>query len=582
MTAAGDLIGGRYRLERPIGSGGMATVWRAVDDETGAVVAVKLMHPRVQDDPDLLLRFRREADVVSRLDHPCIVRMLDQDAGADDGPYIVFELVDGVTLKALIRQRGPLDPAEAASIASQVARGLELAHRSGVVHRDIKSHNVLVTDSGVAKLTDFGIARLLDGMQDGLTRTGTVLGTSDYLAPEQARGLGVDGRTDVYALGIVLYESLTGELPFPADTPMGVALRQVRDPMPDPREARPEVPAYLAAIVMRACEKDPDARFPSALDMADALIDVPAGATAAMPVIPAEVAAADADTGRLAPASLPEEAATGVLAPVPPVVVEGDAPGAGSASGAGDTGDTRITDDASTLTGAAGPAMPVAESAPEAVAGPPGPKAQPVIATAPRKRRWPAVVAGVLVLGAGAAAAVVVTTGGTEAVSPGGSGGASAGGGGGAIMTGMQPLQLASVTDADPGGEGREMPGEVPLAYDGNEATAWRTERYATPDFGGLKDGVGLALALESPAVARRLLVTTKGTGGTFQVLAGEPGPEARVVGQGTFEGGAQVVDLSDGPASGTYTFWITELPPNAEGSGYRAYVSEIGLEGTP
>lgn len=585
MTAAGDLIGGRYRLERPIGSGGMATVWRATDEETGHAVAVKLMHPRVQDDPDLLVRFRREADVVSRLDHPCIVRLLDQGAESDDGPYIVFELVDGVTLKALIRQRGALDPAEAASIASQVARGLELAHRSGVVHRDIKSHNVLVTDSGVAKLTDFGIARLLDGMQDGLTRTGTVLGTSDYLAPEQARGLGVDGRTDVYALGIVLYESLTGELPFPADTPMGVALRQVRDPMPDPREVRPQVPAYLAAIVMRACEKDPDARFPSALDMADALIDVPAGATAAMPVIPPEVAAADADTGTLGPARPPEEAATGVLAPVAEdhaQVQATDGAATGAIEAAGATGETRITAaapadatpaDAATVDGIA--RAPAASRD----AGPP-----PVIATAARKRRWPAVVAGVLVLGAGAAAAVVVTTGGTEAVSP-ASGGASGGGGaggGGAIMTGLQPLQLASVTDADPGGEGREMPGEVPLAYDGNEATSWRTERYATPDFGGLKDGVGLALALESPAVARRLVVTTRGTGGAFEVLAGEPGPEARVVGRGTFQDGAQQVALDDGAASGTYTFWITELPPNAEGSGYRAYVSEIGLEGTP
>ena len=534
MTAAGDLLGGRYRLERPIGSGGMATVWRAVDQDTGQAVAVKLMHPRVQDDPDLLARFRREADVVTRLDHPCIVRLLDQDAGADDGPYIVFELVDGTTLKALIRQRGHLPAAEAASIASQVARGLELAHRSGIVHRDIKSHNVLVTDGGVAMLTDFGIARLLDGMQDGLTRTGTVLGTSDYLAPEQARGLAVDGRTDVYALGIVLYESLTGELPFPADTPMAVALRQVRDPMPDPRAVRPEVPAYLAAIVLRACEKDPDARFASALDMADALVDVPAGGTETMPVIPPEVAAADADTGRLAPAVLPDDAATGVLAQVPP-------PGPQQ--------------------------VPV--------------QAQRVVAEAPRRRRWPVVIGGILVLGAGAAAAVVISSGGSDAPVPGvavddgGSGGATG-------FTGLAPLQLASVTDADPGGEGREMPGEVPLAYDGTEATAWRTERYATPDFGGLKDGVGLTLALDQPAVARRLDITTRGTGGAFQVIAGAPGPDARVVGTGTFQDGAQRVDLAAGPASATYTFWITELPPNVAGDGYRAYVSEVGLEGTP
>lgn len=518
MTAAGDLVGGRYRLDRPIGSGGMATVWSATDEDTGQVVAVKLMHPRVQDDPDLLVRFRREADVVSRLDHPCIVRLLDQGAADEDGPYIVFELVEGTTLKARIRQEGALAPAEAASIASQVARGLELAHRSGIVHRDIKSHNILVTGSGVAKLTDFGIARLLDGMQDGLTRTGTVLGTSDYLAPEQARGLAVDGRTDVYALGIVLYESLTGELPFPADTPMAVALRQVRDAMPDPRAVRPQVPAYLAAVVARACEKDPDARFPSALDMADALVDVPSGSTAMLPVIPPEVEAADADTGRLAAAVTPEDEATGVIAPVAP-------------------------------------------------------------ATAPRRRRWPAVIGAVLVLGAGATAAVVVTGGGADAPVPGAQPGGGAAGG---ASFGLAPLQLASVTDADPGGEGREMPGEVPLSYDGNDATYWRTEKYAAPDLGGLKDGLGLSLKLDAPAVARRLDVTTAGSGGAFEVLAGAPGPDARVVGRGTFGDGAQQVGLEAAGEVDTYTFWITDLPPNARGDGYRAYVAEIGLEGTP
>jgi serine/threonine-protein kinase len=528
VTAAGDLVGGRYRLERPIGSGGMATVWKAICEDSGQAVAVKLMHPRVQDDPDLIARFRREADVVSRLDHPCIVRLLDQGAADQDAPYIVFELVEGTTLKALVRQKGALDPAEAASIASQIARGLELAHRSGIVHRDIKSHNILVTGTGVAKLTDFGIARLVDGMQDGLTRTGTVLGTSDYLAPEQARGLGVDGRTDVYALGVVLYECLTGELPFPADTPMAVALRQVRDPMPDPRAVQPQVPAYLAAVVARACEKDPDARFPSALDMADALLDVPSGSTATLPVIPPEVAAADADTGRLAPTVTPEDAATGIIAPVAVDLTDGDAP--------------RVT------------------------------------ATAPRRRRWPAVVAGVLVLGAGATATVVVTSGGADAPIP----GVPSGDGGSSMSGGLQPLQLASVTDTDPEGEGREMPGEVPLAYDGNDATYWRTEKYATPDFGGLKDGVGLSLELDAPAVARRLDVTTRGTGGAFEVIAGEPGPGARVVGRGTFGDGPQQVELEPGAAAGTYTFWITELPPNALGGGYRAYVSEIGLEGTP
>jgi eukaryotic-like serine/threonine-protein kinase len=515
VTAAGDLIGGRYRLERPIGSGGMATVWRATDEATGVAVAVKRMHPRVQDDPDLLARFRREAEVVARLDHPCIVRLLDEGAADEEGPYIVVELVEGATLKELIRQRGHLEPAEAASIASQVARGLELAHRSGIVHRDIKSHNVLVTADGVAKLTDFGIARLLDGMQDGLTRTGTVLGTSDYLAPEQARGLGVDGRTDVYALGIVLYECLTGELPFPADTPMAVALRQVRDPMPDPRGARPEVPAYLAAIVMRACEKDPTARFASALDMADALLDAPSGGTATMPVIPPQVVAAEADTGPLSPAGLPDDAATGVIAPV----------------------------------------------------------ASP--RDAPRRRRWPAIAVGMVVVAAGAGAAVLVTNGGPDISIPG-----VAQEDDQDAPAGLRPLPLASVTDADPEGEGREMPGEVPFAYDGNDATNWRTERYATPDFGGLKKGVGLSLALQSPATAGEMVLSSPSTGGTFEVLAGEPGPSARVVGRGVFDGGVQRVALGGGAPVGTYTLWITDLPPNVRGNGYRAYVSEVALEG--
>jgi serine/threonine-protein kinase len=538
VTTAGDLVGGRYRLERPVGSGGMATVWQATDEITGALVAVKRMHPRVQGDPDLLLRFRREAEVVARLDHPCIVRLLDEGAADDEGPYIVFELVDGTTLKAFIRQKGHLAPAEAASIASQVARGLELAHRSGIVHRDIKSHNVLVTGDGVAKLTDFGIARLLDGMQDGLTRTGTVLGTSDYLAPEQARGLGVDGRTDVYALGIVLYESLTGELPFPADTPMAVALRQVRDPMPDPRAVRPEVPTHLAAIVMRACEKDPAARFTSALEMADALLDVPPGGTASMPVIPPEVEAADADTGRLSPAVLPEDAATGVIAPVAsPVAV-------------------------------VGPPRP-------ATADPPSAGDPPAAAPPPARRRWPAIAAGIIVVAAGAGAAVVVTSGGGDIPAPG-----VAREEGSDVQVGFTPLALAAVTDTDPEGEGREMPGEVPFAYDANEATNWRTERYATPDFGGLKEGVGLSLELQSPSTAREMILSSPSTGGAFEVLAGPPGASARVVGRGTFEGGAQRIVLDDGAPAGTYTLWITDLPPNTEGSGYRAYVSEVALEG--
>jgi serine/threonine-protein kinase len=195
-----------------------------------------------------------------------------------------------------VRARGRLDAEESARICAQVARALEVAHRAGVVHRDIKSQNVLVTPSGEAKLTDFGIARLMAEEEAGLTRTGMMIGTSDYLAPEQARGHEVDGRTDVYALGIVLYECLTGELPFPADNPLAVALRHVQEPMPDPRAVAPDVPGPLAAAVLRAGMKEPEARFPSAQELAEALEEAPEAGTQSMPQIEVD----DQDTGEIA------------------------------------------------------------------------------------------------------------------------------------------------------------------------------------------------------------------------------------------------------------------------------------------
>ncbi len=559
MIGSGDLVSGRYRLDKPIGSGGMATVWRARDEVTGQAVALKRMHARVQDDPDLIERFRREAQVVARLSHPAVVRLLDEGAD-DDGPYIVFELVEGTNLKALIRSRGALSPELAASITSQVARGLELAHRSGVVHRDIKSHNVLVADDGTAKLTDFGIARLLDGDQGGLTRTGTVLGTSDYLAPEQARGLRVDGRTDVYSLGIVVYECLTGQLPFPADTPMGVAQRQVRDAMPDPRDVLPGIPAHLASVVLRACEKDPSARFGSALEMSDALLDVPLDATGVMPVITATES----------------EEVTGVLGVTPGSVVPLDD---------GDTQSRPVVPldlPPSTPTPPGEPAAHVPEVEPSR-----DPDAEVFVAQSSGRRRvWPGAVAALLIVAlAGVGAFIVWRGSGSDAgnvVTQAASSTSQPTAPPTDVMGAVGPLQLASVKDVDPGGEGREMSGEVPLAYDGNEETAWRTERYATADFGGVdKTGVGLDFTLQQPSVATRMNLITKGTGGTFQVLAGPPATNARVVGEGTFGDGRQSVDLTPGAASGIYTLWITSLPPNILGGGYRAYVSEASFEGT-
>ncbi len=535
----------------------MATVWRAHDTVVGEDVAVKRMHPRVQDDPDLLARFRREAQVVSRLSHPCLVRLIDEGSD-DDGPYIVFELVEGTSLKALIRARGRLTPQESASTTSQIARALEVAHRAGVVHRDIKSHNILVTDEGIAKLTDFGIARLLDADSGGLTRTGTVLGTSDYLAPEQARGLGIDGRTDVYALGVVLYECLTGELPFPADAPMAVALRQVRDPMPDPRAQVPGTPAHLASAVLRACEKDPEARFASALDMADAVMDAPSEGTAVMPVLSAAMVTAHHVTGRMG--------------------AVGDAgPHDAALPGDGDTGRTQswamAGDDGNDCTGPT-PSLPQDP--------PPTASFVPAIATASRRRHvWPWVVLSLLVLAAVGVGAFVVARGPAGASVTAGGAGAVPGTAAASATGELVTLPLASVTASDPEGEGREMPAEVPLSYDGNDATSWHTERYATPAFGNIKSGVGLTLALASPAVARQMDLTSPSTGGAFEVRAGALTGVPRVVGRGTFRAGRQAVSLSAGPAATDYTLWITDLPPAISGGGYQAGVGEVSLTGT-
>ena len=283
-ATAGDL-GERYRLETLIGRGGMASVWQATDTVLDRAVAVKRLHANLIADEEHLERFRREARVVARLSHPNLVHLLDRGEDAE-GPYLVMELVEGENLKARIRREGRLPPSEAARVVAQVAHALAYAHANGVVHRDIKAQNVLLTPDGHAKLADFGIARLIEvDSHSGLTRTDMLVGSADYIAPEQADGSPVSARTDVYALGVVLYECLTGRLPFSGDGFVATAMRHVNEPMPDPRVLAPEVPAHLAAAVLRACEKRPEARFATADDMALALEGPVDGGTAIMPAI---------------------------------------------------------------------------------------------------------------------------------------------------------------------------------------------------------------------------------------------------------------------------------------------------------
>jgi hypothetical protein len=461
----------------------MASVWRATDTVLGRPVAVKRLHPGLIADEEHAERFRREALLVARLSHSNLVRLLDRGEDAD-GPYLVMELVDGENLKSLVRREGGLPPEEAVRICVEVGRALAYAHAQGVVHRDIKAQNVLLTPDGGVKLTDFGIARLMeaDG-EPGLTRTDMLVGSADYLSPEQADGRPVDARTDVYSLGIVLYECLTGRLPFPGEGFVAVAMRHCSEPLPDPRGLAPAVPGWLAATAQRAAAKEPSDRYPDAAALVAALLsqDEPAtGGTAVMPAL-------EGDTERH---------------------------------------------------------------------------------RRPGRRRALWVGSLVALAALGGIAAIVV-------LGPSGGGGAKP-----APVAG--PLTVATVRDYDPLGDGHERPDLLPLATDGDPSTAWYTENYRdTPEFGNLKEGVGLTLALPAPAVATEMIIDSPTPGGRFQVLGPGSGIERQTLAQGTLAGGEQAVRLARAAPSGTYVLWFTSLAPDDKG-GYWAGVGEVRLRGVP
>src|SRR4051794_36552551 len=248
----------------------MSSVYRAFDTVLERQVAIKLMHREIASHTDQLERFRREARAVAQLNHPYVPGAIDP-GGAAPMPYIVFEYVEGGTLKDRIRRQGRLPVSEAVAYAIEIARALGAAHERGIVHRDVKPQNVLVDEEGSAKVTDFGIARTLD--QEGLTADGRVLGTTDYVSPEQALGHAVDGRSDLYSLGVVLFEMLTGDVPFHGDNQVAVAMKHVREELPDVQALRPGISAGLARIVDRATDKNLARRYPDAAAMVRDLED---------------------------------------------------------------------------------------------------------------------------------------------------------------------------------------------------------------------------------------------------------------------------------------------------------------------
>ncbi len=266
----GTVLCGRYRLEQLIGAGGMAQVWRGTDDVLGRHVAVKLLHPHLAGDDAFVRRFRQEAVAAARLSHPGIVGVYDT---CSDGGHeaIVMELLDATTLRQHLDETGPLDADTTVRIALRLLEALEAAHRAGLVHRDVKPSNVLLCRDGRVKIADFGIAKADDRTE--LTQEGTLVGTASYLAPEQLLGGVVDARTDLYSVGIVLYECLTGRTPFDGDTGAAVALARLHSDPPDPRRVRSDVPAGLALTVNRALRREPDERFDSAAELRAALLE---------------------------------------------------------------------------------------------------------------------------------------------------------------------------------------------------------------------------------------------------------------------------------------------------------------------
>jgi serine/threonine-protein kinase len=531
----GETLSGRFRIERLLGRGGMSSVWQAYDEELGRPVAIKLLHARRLESADSVDRFEREARTLALLTHPGIVTVIDRGE-ADGRPFIVCELVDGQDLHERIAVEGRLPIAEALAVAVQVASALAYAHERGVIHRDVKPHNVLLTADGHAKLTDFGIARVDDA--PALTNPGRVLGTGDYVAPEQAQGHPLDGRADIYALGALFYHCLTGVPPYRGGSFIEIAEQHLRAPIPEVQARCADASDGIAEIVRCALAKRRDDRYANVGEMQEALEDEllaltrdDGSDTAEVPLVTAALEVADPPA-----------------AEVPPLAVK---------------------------IGASWP-------------GPPGPKR-----THGGRRLWPiALLVLVLIAGVGWAAYLASSLGG------GGGGGDAATTGTtestpstqkstpattAAATTTVAGLTTASYDPAGSGGDGDEHPDETANAIDGDPATVWHTDTYRASDvFGGIKPGVGLILTAPK-AVAATTLRLQAGLEGWTGRLYSAPGttPPADIGGwkpvSKPFSARSvpMTIPLTGGP-SRLYLIWITKLAP--VDTGFAASIAEASL----
>ncbi len=549
----GETLSGRFRIERLLGRGGMSSVWQAYDEELGRPVAIKLLHARRLESADSVDRFEREARTLALLAHPGIVTVIDR--GETDGrPFIVCELVDGRDLHERIALEGRLPIAEALAIAVQVAAALAYAHARGVIHRDVKPHNVLLTADGHAKLTDFGIARVDDA--PALTNPGRVLGTGDYVAPEQAQGHPLDGRADIYSLGALLYHCLTGGPPYRGTSFVEIAEQHLRAPVPDVQARCPEASDGVAAIVARALAKDRDDRFADVGEMQEALegellaLTRDDGSdTAEVPLVATALEVADPAVTQDRPAV--DDAALAALGEPRPRAVDDSALAAlGAARRRAARGDRRI--------------WPVVLLLLVLIAG----------------IGWAAYLGSSLLGGDGGKAAPGTTTAPTTPTTAGGGTTGTTTAAGGAVSG----LTATSYDPRSGGGDGDEHPDETANALDGNPATTWRTDTYrASAQFAGIKPGVGLILSAASPVAARSLSLRAGLAGWTGRVYTA-PGaaPPDGIAGwtpvSEPFVARSVPMDvpLSGGP-SRLYLIWITKLAPS--GTGFAASIADAALK---
>lgn len=547
---AGHILGGRYRLDEALASGGMAQVWRGTDEVLRRAVAIKVLHPHLTSDETFVRRFRQEAIAVAKLSHPAIVNVYDTcSEGSTEA--IVMELVSGSTLRHRL-DAGPIDPRIAANMAAQVAGALDMAQAAGLVHRDIKPANILISEDGRVKVGDFGIAKAAESSTE-LTQEGSFIGTAKYLAPEQLEGGEIDGRTDLYSLGVVLYEMLCGRAPFEADGSSATALARLhRDPEP-PRQVRPSIPADLETITLRLLARKPEHRFQTASEVVAALVQ------------------AGAETG---PHTASESASIATAAPL-----QTGAPYAPTTStpSAPPHGRQPHQHPGTAPPGGAAPG------------GPPHGFAGDHTEVRPRggDRQWlvPTLLIVLIAISLAVAGLLIASSRGGLT----GSGDDDTPGGGEEESVQLTEQSINEFVDYDPeGNDDGEHPEDLPNLTDDDPTTYWETSTYFDADiYGTEKSGVGIYAELEDAAEIQAVEIASPSDGWNVEIyVADEAGEslsdwDSPVAGQEGIEPGTTRIEFEQ-PAEGEYVLVYVTRASGQKGSFNSDGELVTGADGEP